>query len=221
MAAPRRLREEEDWRIELQVSLGYTARLHFLRKRKTNNHCIKLYEVIWITAKRENQSSKLGERTAPRLDAHTRTPCQTPSPVSLEARGPPLSLLSHLNRFYPVLGFMTMASTLKSNQKHSVEESRAPGRNLFLFSKGDSLDGWVPVIEKYPKQRMRHTAQSTWSMVLNMDFFNSTHDKKLYQNVNFAMLYYNIKWVLCFLHLTNNSWSFIFNQLHKKWSVNK
>lgn len=46
MAAPRRLREEEDWRIELQVSLGYTARLHFLKKRKTNNYCIKVYEVI-------------------------------------------------------------------------------------------------------------------------------------------------------------------------------
>lgn len=152
MAAPRRLREEEDWRIELQVSLGYTARLHFLRKRKTNNHCIKVYEVIWIIAKRENQSSKLGERTALVTGcAHKDTMSNSMSSVSLEARAPPMSLLSHLNRFYPGLSFMTMASTLKSNQKHSVEESRAPGRNLFLFSKGDSLDGASPSYREISK----------------------------------------------------------------------
>lgn len=94
MAALRRLREEEDWRIELQVSLGYTARLFFLRKRKTNNYCIKVFEDIWIIVKRENQSIKFRECTVPWLDVHTRTPCQTLSLVPLEARGPLLSLLS-------------------------------------------------------------------------------------------------------------------------------
>lgn len=179
MAAPRRLREEEDWRIELQVSLGYTARLHFSKKRKTNNHCIKVHEVIWIIAKRENQSSKLGERPAPRLDAHTRTPldanpvhtrtpCQTPSPVSLEARGPPLSLLSLeqvLSR--PRLHNLGFHTEIKPGaQFGGVKGSWEKGR----------LTGWAS-----PSYReiSRHTAQSTWSMVLNMDFFNSTHDKKI------------------------------------------
>lgn len=176
MAALRRLREEEDWRIELQVSLGYTARLLFLRKRKTNNYCIKVFEDIWIIVKRENQSIKFRECAVPLTGCAHKDAMS--NPVSGASGGQRSSFVSALTWTGSIRDSASWPWLPHWNQTRStVWRSQGQlGETGISFQKADSLDGWVLIIEKYPKQRVRHTAQSTWSVVLNMDFFNSTHD---------------------------------------------